>query len=209
VVERLRDVEESHGVQRMTGDGIDPNGGRTGDAAWRLFGLGLNYYIAGRGAAMAGLMPIAGNLLHHAVEMLIKADLSKSVPLNRLKAKEFGHKLPVLWDAFKPNHPAENLGVFDELIHDLDRFERIRYPDAIMREGAAIAIGWGTVKPAVKTLIGPTAPEYFLYISEIDSLVARMFLVCNINPKFYFAGIHPEARRFLEYQKPISEYWLE
>ena len=38
-------------------------------------GLGTQYYIAGRQAAMARLIPVYGNLLHHAVEMFLKGAL--------------------------------------------------------------------------------------------------------------------------------------
>jgi hypothetical protein len=38
---------------------------------------GTQYYVAGRYAVIAGLMPVAGNLLHHAIEMCLKGALSK------------------------------------------------------------------------------------------------------------------------------------
>ena len=192
----------------MAGKQLQPTKAVNPDAWLHLFGLGLDYYIAGRAAAMAGLAPVAGNLLHHAVEMLVKADLSKTIPLVELKARRFGHGLPALWTAFKPNHPAENLSVFDSLIDDLHRFERIRYPDAIMTEGAAIAIGWGTMKPWAKAVVGPRIPEYFLHINEVDSLVARLFLVCSANPKAFWGTLNSEATRFLEHQNPVLAEWL-
>src|SRR5258708_5472564 len=47
--------------------------------------LGIQYYTAGRSAAWAGLMPVCGNLCHHAVEMLLKAGLSRKHSLAELK----------------------------------------------------------------------------------------------------------------------------
>ena len=90
--------EGAAGGNHMAGKQLQPTKAVNPDAWLHLFGLGLDYYIAGRAAAMAGLAPVAGNLLHHAVEMLVKADLSKTIPLVELKARRFGHGLPALVD---------------------------------------------------------------------------------------------------------------
>ena len=43
--------------------------------ARQFVAAGVQYYIAARGAALAGLMPVSGNLFHHAFEMLLKAGI--------------------------------------------------------------------------------------------------------------------------------------
>ena len=43
-----------------------------------FFATAGQYYVVGRFAAFAGLIPITGNLLHHAVEMFLKGGLSKN-----------------------------------------------------------------------------------------------------------------------------------
>jgi len=55
--------------------------------------LGVQYYVAARSAALVGatLMPVCGNLYHHALEMFLKAGLSRKYSLAELK--RFGHKL--------------------------------------------------------------------------------------------------------------------
>jgi hypothetical protein len=68
-------------------------------AAVEFFRLGLHYYIAGRFATLAGLFPMAGNLLHHAVEMFLKGALVRLVGLKPLR--KVGHDLNGLWDMFK------------------------------------------------------------------------------------------------------------
>src|SRR5439155_19066176 len=45
------------------------------------------YYVVGRMAARAGFLPVYGNLLHHAVEMYVKAALIGVVSLENLKRK--------------------------------------------------------------------------------------------------------------------------
>jgi hypothetical protein len=60
---------------------------------------GWQYYIAGRFAISAHLNPVAGNLLHHAIEFLLKGALSKTHTLRELR--QHLHALPPLWEAFK------------------------------------------------------------------------------------------------------------
>ncbi len=44
----------------------------------RFCRLGIDYYVAGRFAALSGIFPVAGNQLHHAVEMLLKGALIRT-----------------------------------------------------------------------------------------------------------------------------------
>jgi hypothetical protein len=57
---------------------------------------------------MAGLLPLAGNLFHHAAEMFLKGQLSKTTPLDCLK-KKYSHNLVKTWEAFKALFPSEDL----------------------------------------------------------------------------------------------------
>ena len=75
------------------------------DAWLHLSRTGMQYYIAGRAAMRAQLIPVAGNLLHHAVEMLLKGDLSRTRSLQEIK--QFQHNLVKTWDAFKSLHSVE------------------------------------------------------------------------------------------------------
>ena len=104
------------------------------DAWMYLFQTGMQYYIAGRAAARGRLIPVAGNLLHHGVEMLLKGELSKTLPLEEIK-KQYGHLLVKTWSTFKAMHSGQDLSGFDQLIVDLDHFEKIRYPDEYLKHG--------------------------------------------------------------------------
>src|ERR1700694_886065 len=90
--------------------------------------LGVQYYVAARSAAWAGLLPVCGNLYHHALEMFLKAGLSRKHLLSELRSNKFGHKLINTWDAFKADFPSPALAQFDMTISDIDDFEDIRYP---------------------------------------------------------------------------------
>jgi hypothetical protein len=175
----------------------------TKDPGWavtEMVKLGLQYYISGRSAAIAGFNPVAGNLLHHAVEMLLKAQLLKAYSLKEIKTR-YGHNLLAAWTDFKGMLPLEDLGHLDQAITDLDVFDDIRYPDLILEKGASMAVSWGQQKPAVTTRGGPTLPEYFLYVNDIDHLVATIFRVSGWNPKFFaFIFFKSEARTALDYQ---------
>src|SRR5579872_7117959 len=96
--------------------------------------LGLQYYLAGRSAARAGLVPIYGNLLHHAIEMLMKAALARKFSAPTLK-KQFGHALPKTWSVFKTIFPKSDFSGFDTTVRALHEFEEIRYPDKILERG--------------------------------------------------------------------------
>src|SRR4051812_2944148 len=98
--------------------------------------IGIDYYTSGRFAARAKLMPICGNLCHHAVEMLLKGHLAQKRSPEELK--QLKHNLPRLWTAYKGGLPAVTLTQFDETIELLDAFEDIRYPDEIVSKGAQI-----------------------------------------------------------------------
>jgi hypothetical protein len=82
-----------------------------------FFTNGCQYYVAGRYAAFAGFASTVGNVLHHAIEHLLKGGLSKTKSLPELK--QLGHNLPRLWEAFKTqvNDPA--LAQFDGVIATL------------------------------------------------------------------------------------------
>ena len=66
--------------------------GREGD---EFFRLGVHYYVAARSAVMAQLLPTCGNLYHHALEMFLKAGLSRRYAPKNLK--KFGHNLQKMW----------------------------------------------------------------------------------------------------------------
>jgi hypothetical protein len=161
----------------------------------RFFSSACDYYIAGRFAAFAGLNPVVGNLLHHAIEMYLKGALAKTKSLAELD-KGFKHNLPKLWEAFKQQTNDAALKRFDSTISDLHRFEDIRYPDSILAKGmgATVEIVRSTIPTVYK---GPAVPLYRVCVQEIDELVEAIFSAASLNPRYFFDRGQPLVREFL------------
>jgi hypothetical protein len=170
-------------------------------ADMRFLGLGVQYYVAARSAALAGLLPVCGNLFHHAIEALLKARLSQKHPLPQLKQK-FGHELPRLWDAFKAEFPGAGLENFDSAIADVEHFERLRYPDRVIVEGAAMIVRAFITPPESNSV-----PRYQLNLPVMDELVAKIFEVSSRNPLFHSCRMNPYAREALTRDNSFGDRW--
>jgi hypothetical protein len=62
-----------------------------------FFKAALEYYVDGRASAFCGCFLTTGNLLHHAVEMMLKGQLSRTISLDLADKKKFSHSLPKCW----------------------------------------------------------------------------------------------------------------
>lgn len=151
-----------------------------------LFSNGCQYYTAGRYAAFAGLNPVVGNILHHAVEHFLKGALSKTKPLP--EPKRLVHNLPAIWAAFKTQAGDPALAQFDDVISTLHEFEELRYPDSVMASGMQCTINIAKAGAAMTsgTSTVPMPPLYELCLEEIDELVGAIFVAASRNPKTYF-----------------------
>lgn len=176
----------------------------TSEEDYWLLDLGFQYYVAGRAAVLAGLRPVSGNLLHHALEMFLKARLSHRRTLEELKKPPFRHNLPKLWEAFKADFPNEALDEFDAAITALSHFEHIRYPEAIIKKGGIISIGWGPRTLRLETR-DSTAPCYEASVPEIDNLVAKIFSLCSRNPSFFVAMVSEYGLDAIKHHNPVAD----
>jgi hypothetical protein len=157
-------------------------------AAYHFYQLGLQYYAAARFASLGGLLPVSGNLFHHAVEMTLKGKLTHSLSLKQLQ-KTLGHDLKKIWHKFKALFPNDDLSSFDQLIDRLDDFEKLRYPDNLLANGAQIMVGFGEVGQ-----VWSGQPTYSLSVTEVDALMAQLFVLCPVNPGAYMGrGDHHAA----------------
>src|SRR5919109_157968 len=145
-----------------------------------FYDCGMQYYVAARFAARAGLVPIHGNLFHHAIEMYLKAALVGTLTV--AKMKQIGHCLPVLWDRFKETDPT--LARFDPTIHALDEFESIRYPNRIVDEGMLVSVVWQPEHVTTWSGSAQPPPKYEVIIADIDNLVIEVVHRASVNPKF-------------------------
>jgi|SRR6267154_401864 len=167
-----------------------------GPELMQYYRLATQYYVAGRYAALVWLIPVAGNLLHHAIEMYLKGCLASSQGAAALK--QLGHHLPAIWARFKTTFPVDGLDSFDHVVAALDRFEAIRYPEHSMAGGMFSTISLVGPPPAMEPR-GPDGPmpEYHLVISEVDAIVGVIFKQAHVSVNFFTSTLRPEAREYL------------
>jgi hypothetical protein len=166
------------------------------DVIHEFFVYGSQYYLAGRYGMFAGLMPVAANLHHHGIEMMLKGALSKTMSLENLKSKLM-HNLPRIWKKFKEQANDPSLSRFDKVIKELSKFNDVRYPDKILRRGAAMM--FDITRAAQNSVTGSVAnvPQYKLCLEDIDEVVSVIFKVASRNPHDYLRFLKQEARDFL------------
>lgn len=166
-------------------------------AASQFFTYGGQYYVTGRYAAFAGLTPVVGNILHHAIEMFLKGALCKSKTIDEMRIK-LRHDLVKIWKAFKAQENDTALAVFDEAIAQLHRFEVIRYPPQGMVLRMYILKTDAEYSFVTANDI-PLPPDYRLCLEEVDELVALLLARTDQNPRHYFQAMMPreDARTYL------------
>lgn len=172
------------------------------DAIHQFFSLGTQYYVVGRFSAFAGLNPVTGNQLHHAIEMFVKGALSKTKSLSDLK--RLGHSLPRVWAEFKQQTGDSSLNRFDPVITQLDKFETIRYPDEILSKGMSSTINIVRSPPFAGSVAG--VPHYEVCLEDVDELVDAIFVAASRNPKSYLVSMlmKPEAREYVTRENKVS-----
>jgi hypothetical protein len=170
-----------------------------------FYRFALEYYVSGRASLLCRNSFVTCNLLHHAVEMLLKGQLSKTIPLAELKNR-FYHRLLDLWPSFKALFPTTDLTEFDGMITELEKFEEIRYPDKIIL-GHGVHIGLGPGR-GVPVTIGGKPPEYWMGVGDVDAFFARLFPLCGINPPAYLGYLSPLGRQVLTEGNAESKDWL-
>lgn len=167
------------------------------------FTIATHYYIAARYAFFSGLIPTAGNLFHHAIEMYLKGYLSPH--LGESKRKNLGHSLKRIWRAFKRSVKDPALDEYDTAIKLLDRFESIRYPEKSVREGFEVHFSLVTPNPPSSGPYAmPASQRYDVVLHQIDNLVATIFQKSGLNPSFFLTGLNNDARAFLVKDNPTA-----
>lgn len=150
------------------------------DAKTHFERLAVQYYVTGRWAAINGMIPVLGTLLHHAVEMSLKAALAPSLTMRDIK--RLSHNLPKIWDQFKTHFPNVESSSFDAAVAALQKFEELRYPDSIMAKGAKMQFELFREHVGTDSSQNPDIPSYVLVLEDIDALQELIFEAANINP---------------------------
>lgn len=150
------------------------------------------YYASGRFATINGMIPVCGNLLHHAVEMFLKGALAHRIDLKELR--KLDHNLNRIWRRTKSEFPKVDLSPFDVAIQNLNRFELIRYPDELIKEGAImhIDIHRNELIPSHEDHTR-AEPLYNFVLEDVDELVKVIFGYASLNPVFFSGGMNRGA----------------
>jgi hypothetical protein len=171
---------------------------------------GLEYYVLGRFATAHGFISVNANVLHHGVELLLKACLSKDDPIERIRLygnrkKGYYHDIVQLWQEFKSRQKVPPPFEFDAIIKGLHEFEHIRYPDFLIREGAIIRIDIFDVgsTAVVENLYMPVK-QYALKLPEIDRLMGLLLAASGANESLFVSLItnHKQAMIFYDKIRP-------
>lgn len=172
-----------------------------GSLAWHyLVDLSLQHYAAGRFAALNRLHRVAPNLLHHAVELILKAALARDHSLDTLKCK-YGHDLQGLWQTVTEVNPSLKTAPRDQAIVALGKFEALRYPDLLISQGASISISFESGKnPTISGSRPSSGPRYEFNLEDIDELWATLFHNSGANPAAFLQHLSAGAREALEAQ---------
>lgn len=163
-------------------------------AQFQFAQLAAQYYASGRFAALTHCLPVAGNLLHHAVEMFLKCALVRTLTLAELKT--LGHKLPVLWTRFRSIHTDQTYATLDEAITELDRFERLRYPDNVVIEG--MQVSFVIFKAQFARLPQGPQPPYHLILEDVDLLSQVAARTSGLSAQAFSASSSEHANYFLQ-----------
>ena len=166
---------------------------------------GIQYYVAGRFAAASGFTPVLANLLHHAVELFLKACLAHDDPIERIRQygsskTGYRHNLPLLWKEFQTRNPVVARADFDPIIEALHKFDEIRYPEQLIDGGATIIIDIFAVDEQRRDDREDKRTLYVLKLPQIDELMGILFTATRCNCDFFLAEVNDERRR-LYYDK--------
>ena len=169
---------------------------------------GLQYYVAGRFATANRFTPVCANLLHHAVELLLKACLSNDDSRETIenygdRKRGYGHNILLLWDAFKEKQTAPVPVEFDAIVAALHDFEEIRYPEKLIQNGARITINPLVDEPICDNGNEPE-PSYSLSLPSIDRLMGLLFEASHANPKAFLHEIVDEQGLGSTYYEKIK-----
>jgi hypothetical protein len=150
------------------------------DEGRQFLTIGIQYYVAARHAALCGMAPVAGNLFHHGIEMLLKAGLLGAFTAEALKDK-FRHKLPKLWTEFKAQAADGRLAQFDGVIAGTALWEEIRYPG--FPGGQSLYLSIELLKQSGGGLAS-TAATHRINVEEQDELFAALVAALSVNPAY-------------------------
>jgi hypothetical protein len=155
-------------------------------------------FVVGRYGVYAAFFPVAANLHHHAIEMLLKGTLAGWMSPKDMK--KLSHNLNAIWEVFKAVIDEPSLTKFDAVIEELNKFEDIRYPDRLLASEASIMFDITKAGATQSYLTGVSDPQFKLCLENVDELIADIFRISGRNPDVYLkmTMASTDARQYLE-----------
>jgi hypothetical protein len=170
---------------------------------------GLEYYVLGRFATAHGFISVNANVLHHGIELLLKACLAKDDPIETIRLygnrkKGYYHDIVQLWQEFKLRQKVPPPVEFDAIVEGLHEFEHIRYPEFLIRDGAMIRIDIFDVDNPPNENPTMREKQYALNLPEIDRLMGLLLAASRANESFFVARIenHKQAMIYYDMIRP-------
>jgi hypothetical protein len=148
----------------------------------RYFELGVEYYISGRLAVLCHNM-VAGNLLHHALEMFLKAVFRESMTPVELR-DTYSHRLRDLWPDFKILAADARLDGFDPLVAELDPWDEIRYPDFVEGDHRSRVKSLDLIRSDVRNKPMKVTKYYHLNLEDFDELFEALVAVMHVGRRY-------------------------
>jgi hypothetical protein len=174
------------------------------DYRYHAVEYGLDYYVAGRFSIAHRTMAVGANILHHSVEMLLKACLAKDDPIETIREywhpkKGYSHNLARLWREFRARHQLPLSTEFDTTIESLHDFELIRYPDKMIREGAQIRMDIFDVDNQPTTNAQMPEKLYALKLPPVERLIGLLFAASEMNPVNFLPRLENDGSSMIYY----------
>jgi hypothetical protein len=183
----------------MSGDSED-------NMRYAFAGNGFEYYLSARFSFLSKLHYIAGNLFHHAVEMFIKSGLINRYSINELKNMK--HNLIKLWDIFIKEHGIiKDMSWENVIIRELDKFEKIRYPDFRCTYGMEFHFTPKDLDNDYGSSGEIELPRFVLSLAQMDKLIIFLVDNCRINTKVLISHVLVESLHYLKYENECSNRW--
>jgi len=131
----------------------------------------------------------------------LKACLARDDSLDTIReyGKRYGHNIKRLWREFKLRQSVPVPKEFDAIISSLHKFERIRYPDKLIREGGLITIDVFDVDSPNNANGQIREKKYALKLPKIDRLMGLLFAASAANPPFFLQQIENDKQAMIYY----------
>lgn len=144
--------------------------------------LALGYYASGRLASRSGAGPlVSGQILHHAVEFILKATLARHTTMAEMK--KFGHRLPDLFDSAGAKSTELRSSEYRATAAALHELWESRFPDRILGAGART-----------------------FQLADVDRLFCAGFRATGLTPAAFMQRLGPDALRAVLADNPEKDF---